>query len=266
METHEALRALGALAHPSRLAVFRILARVAPDGMPAGDLSVRVGVPGPTMSFHLGHLARAGLIRSERMGRTLLYALRPEALRELFWFLGEDCCQGRTELCCDVAERIDGRAAEAAAGSAAGAGAEDHRPHVLFVCTRNAARSQMAEAILRAEAGDRFAVSSAGLQPGDVHPLTRRMLEEIGVDAAGLVAKDLGSLLGKQAFSTAIVLCEAAHEACARIRTFAPETLYWPFLDPLAEHIREPDRPGAFRATSMFIRGRIRTWLRAQPV
>ena len=65
------------------------------------------------------------------------------------------------------------------------------KPRVLFVCTHNAARSQMAEALLRKHAGDRFEVASAGFEPTDVHPQTRPVLAETGIDGSGLHAKGI---------------------------------------------------------------------------
>ena len=251
MELRDAVGALGALAHESRLEIFRILARVAPDGIPAGDLAARLGIPAPTLSFHLRSLTAAGWVRSERVGRSLLYSLCRERMRELLWFFGEDCCQGRFELCCDPAERIDGNLERATDEQA-------DKPHVLFVCSRNSARSQMAEAILRQEAGERFAIFSAGMQPGTLHPETMAVLEEIDADTSRLFAKDVGSLLGKHAFHTAIVLCDAAYEMCPRMRPFAPEVLYWPFPDPVTPN-DEPDRK-RFRDVRDAIRAAIRSW------
>ena len=70
------------------------------------------------------------------------------------------------------------------------------KPRVLFLCTHNAARSQMAEALLREYAGDRFDAYSAGLEPTAVHPLTRQVLVEAGVDVDGLRAKGVNEFLG----------------------------------------------------------------------
>ena len=99
METSTAIAGLAALAHESRLQAFRLLVRAAPDGVPAGEIASRLDVPPPTLSFHLAHLVRAGLIDSQREGRSVRYALRVDGIRELVGFLTEDCCQGRPELC-----------------------------------------------------------------------------------------------------------------------------------------------------------------------
>jgi len=99
MKANEAITALGALAHESRLQAFRLLVRSAPKGIAAGDIATELGVAPPTLSFHLGHLVRAGLVDSRREGRSVLYALRADGIRDLVGFITEDCCQGRPELC-----------------------------------------------------------------------------------------------------------------------------------------------------------------------
>jgi len=99
MESNVAISALAALAHDSRLKAFRLLVQAAPQGIPAGEIAAQLGVAPPTLSFHLAHLVRAGLIDSRREGRSVLYALRVEGIRELVGFITQDCCQGRPELC-----------------------------------------------------------------------------------------------------------------------------------------------------------------------
>ena len=106
------------------------------------------------------------------------------------------------------------------------------KPAVLFLCTHNAARSQMAEALLRRDAGSQFAAFSAGLQPTEVHPMTRQVLIEVGIDASGLRAKGVQEFMGKMAVRYAIVVCEETEAACPRVFPFALETLRWPFEDP----------------------------------
>jgi DNA-binding transcriptional ArsR family regulator len=99
MEDKQALAALGALAHETRLAVFRLLVRQGPSGMPAGEVAAQLGVAAPTLSFHLKELERAGLIRATRRHRQILYATDYACTRELLDFLMRDCCQGHPEIC-----------------------------------------------------------------------------------------------------------------------------------------------------------------------
>lgn len=99
MEIEEAVTVLASLAQPARLQVFRLLVKTGGDGMCAGDLSRELGVPKNTLSFHLKELSHAHLVTSERNGRSIIYRLREEGIRELMQFLTEDCCQGRPDLC-----------------------------------------------------------------------------------------------------------------------------------------------------------------------
>lgn len=99
MEQHVAVDALAALAQEARLTVFRLLVKAGPNGMTAGDIAAAVGLAPSTMSHHLGALERAGLARSRRDGRTIVYAADYEGTRRLLSFLMEDCCQGRPEIC-----------------------------------------------------------------------------------------------------------------------------------------------------------------------
>src|SRR6266511_1679591 len=99
METKRAIEAFGALAQEHRLAVFRLLIREGPNGLPAGEIAERVAVPPSTLSHHLAHLERAGWLRSRRVQRNIFYAVDVEGTRRLIAFLTEDCCQGHPEIC-----------------------------------------------------------------------------------------------------------------------------------------------------------------------
>jgi DNA-binding transcriptional ArsR family regulator len=99
MEELQAVNALGALAHPTRLAVFRFLLRVAPQGRAAGAVADALAIAPATLSFHLAELRRAGLIMSRRESRSIIYAANDAAMRDLLGYLMEDCCQGRPEIC-----------------------------------------------------------------------------------------------------------------------------------------------------------------------
>ncbi len=94
MDETTAVTALDALAQPSRLAVFRLLVQAGPQGLAAGEIGERIGVPAPTLSFHLAQLGHAVLVRSHRSGRSIIYAAGYPRMQELLDFLLENCCQG----------------------------------------------------------------------------------------------------------------------------------------------------------------------------
>jgi ArsR family transcriptional regulator, arsenate/arsenite/antimonite-responsive transcriptional repressor len=99
MEKMKAITVMSALAQPTRLAVFSLLARAGEEGMTAGDLAERTGTPANTMSSHLTILSQAGLATSRRAGRNIFYRAVPEAIRQLAVFLIKDCCDGCAEVC-----------------------------------------------------------------------------------------------------------------------------------------------------------------------
>ncbi|MGB0990880.1 MAG: ArsR/SmtB family transcription factor [Akkermansiaceae bacterium] len=99
MKLIEAADTLSALSQSSRLKVFRLLVKRGEDGLCAGDISKRLRIAKPTLSFHLKELARVKLITSERDGRSIIYRLNVAKMGHLMNFLTEDCCQGRPELC-----------------------------------------------------------------------------------------------------------------------------------------------------------------------
>jgi DNA-binding transcriptional ArsR family regulator len=96
METEVAVLSLAALAHPSRLEAFRILVRRGEEGLPAGELASRLGIAPPTLSFHLQQLRHAGLVRSRRRAREVVYSANYAGAEELIRYLTESCCaEGR---------------------------------------------------------------------------------------------------------------------------------------------------------------------------
>lgn len=94
METTQAIDALAALAQPSRLEAFRLLVQAGPEGMAAGALGEALELPHATLSFHLAHLARAGLARSRQEGRYVIYSADFASMNQLVGYLTENCCGG----------------------------------------------------------------------------------------------------------------------------------------------------------------------------
>jgi DNA-binding transcriptional ArsR family regulator len=99
MKKSLALEAFGALSQETRLDIFRRLIREFPDPMAAGDLAKELDVPPSTLSTHLAILTRAGLVKAERQGRTILYTADTDGARNLLTFLIKDCCRGNPEIC-----------------------------------------------------------------------------------------------------------------------------------------------------------------------
>ena len=104
MESDAAIDALGALAHPGRLAVFRLLVKAGGQGLPAGEVARLLETPANTMSTQLAILARAGLVRHRRESRSIIYTADYGQITALLGFLMEDCCQGRPEICAPLGE------------------------------------------------------------------------------------------------------------------------------------------------------------------
>ena len=99
MEKKSAVDALSALAHESRLAIFRLLVQAGPDGLPAGEIGKRLGIAANALSFHLTRLRYAGLVSVRRNGQQMIYAACYDEMQRLVGFLTENCCQNSVEGC-----------------------------------------------------------------------------------------------------------------------------------------------------------------------
>ena len=106
MELETAIKRLSAIAQEARLEVFRLLVKAGPAGMAAGDIARDLSVAANTMSAQLLVLSNAGLVRARRDGRSIIYAVNYEAMRDLLVFLTEDCCGGRAEMCAPLADVV----------------------------------------------------------------------------------------------------------------------------------------------------------------
>jgi arsenate reductase (thioredoxin) len=136
------------------------------------------------------------------------------------------------------------------------------RARVLFLCTHNSARSQMAEGLLRHLAGDRFESHSAGTEATRVRPLAIRAMEEIGIDISGQESKTLHRYQ-QEPFDYVITVCDDANEACPFFPG-AQSRLHWSFEDPSKAEGSEEERLAAFREVRDGIRRRIEEDLSAQ--
>ena len=133
------------------------------------------------------------------------------------------------------------------------------RKRILILCTGNSARSQMAEGLLRHEAGDRFEVFSAGTNPTQVRPEAIAVMREIEIDISGHRSKPVEDFVG-QPLDTVITVCDHAKESCPVFPGQA-QRLHWPFEDPAAVQGTEEQRKDAFRKVRDRIHGRIMVFL-----
>ena len=106
------------------------------------------------------------------------------------------------------------------------------RDNVIFICTGNSIRSQIAEAFLRNYAKDKFNVFSAGLNPKPIHSLTYQVMEEVGISIDDQKSTGLDKIIGKRGFKYAIIVCHEAEKNCPDIYPWCKVRLFWPFEDP----------------------------------
>lgn len=234
MKLERAVDILGSLAQPTRLMIFRLLVMAAEKGMCAGDIAERLDVPKTGLSFHLKEMVHVGLIESKREGRSIIYTLKKGRVREVITFLTSDCCHGRPELCLPAeiettdslveAERIEPLSKEALSGK--------KTLNVLFLCTHNSARSQMAEGILRTIGNDKFEVYSAGLSPGTVSKSAVESMAEIGIDISEQCSKSTADFMGQVKIDHAIFLCSDSQAESPRIYPYADQSHQWRIPSP----------------------------------
>jgi len=133
------------------------------------------------------------------------------------------------------------------------------KKRILFLCTGNSARSQMAEGLLRHEAGERFQVFSAGTHPSQVRPEAIAVMKEIGIDISGHRSKSADEFAGRD-LDTVITVCDNARESCP-VFPGPTERLHWPFEDPAAVEGTDEQRTNAFRRVRDRIHDRIKVFL-----
>jgi arsenate reductase len=238
MEIDEAAAVFTALGQPTRLDLLRLLLAVGPSGLPAGEIAGRLGVPASTLSFHLRALEGSGLIAATRHGRSLVYAAQVGRLRGLLAFLVEACCDGDPARCGDLHRLFD----------TDGEIARMERPsfNVLFLCTRNSARSIMGEAILNRIGEGRFRAFSAGSDPSDTGPLPEVLsqLKALGHDVSTLRSKSWDEFTGPDAprIDFVIALCDTlAGQVCPDFGA-TTITAAWPLPDPAKFTGSAPER------------------------
>ena len=194
--------------------------------MAAGELASHLGQQPSTLSFHLAALEQSGLVQSTRQGRHIIYAVRFAGLRALFSFLTETCCGGRPDLCGDLARLLPEAEPEVHMTPAF---------NVLFLCTHNSARSQMAEAILEQVGKGKFNAYSAGSDPAsEPMPEVLAKLRALGHDVERLRCKSWNEFASPNAprMDFVITLCDVLQGQHCPDFGDKPVTGAWPLPDP----------------------------------
>ena len=133
---------------------------------------------------------------------------------------------------------------------------------VLFLCTQNSARSQMAEAFLREHGGDRFEAYSAGCEVGDeIHPYATEVMDQVGIDISEQYPKGLRTYMGKMGFNYSIIVCARAEKDCPKTFPGVGTRLVWIFDDPRAQDVPEEEMLNTFREVRDEIEQKILDWL-----
>lgn len=222
MTKADLILALGALAQETRLDILRMLVQRSPEGMPAGAIGERLKLPSPTLAFHLNHLKHSGLVVSRRQSRTVFYDARVRTIHNVVEYLAENF-RSRVK-----PEMRDLRTNAKSSG----------RPmKILFLCTRNSARSIMAECAMKRWGDGRFQASSAGSDPAEnVHPATLRLLNELKYETRGLRSKswDEFSEPDGEALDFVYTLCDRAAAEVCPAWPGQPLVAHWGVKDPLA--------------------------------
>jgi arsenate reductase len=252
MEATQAATAFAALSVDTRLNLVRLLMAEGASGLAAGELASRLGLPASTTSFHLAALERAGLTQSTRHGRQIVHAVRIAGIRALLAFLTETCCGGRPELCGDIARLLPPLPQEDRVMTPAF--------NVLFLCTHNAARSIMAEAILERIGNGRFHAWSAGSEPtAEPNPEVIDKLRVLGHDTSHLRSKSWDEFIGPSAprMDFVITLCDTPNgQNCPDFGGIAV-TAAWPLPDPAKFHGSAVERTALLNELYASLRRRI---------
>lgn len=138
------------------------------------------------------------------------------------------------------------------------------KQRVLFLCTGNSARSQIAEAFLRKYGSDRFEAHSAGLEPKGLNPFTVKVMQEIGIDVSWQTSKGVDTYLGKTLFQYLVTVCDDADKNCPTVWPGVGNRMHWSFQDPAAAEGTEEEKLAKFREVRDLIEVKIKGWLAEQ--
>ncbi len=248
-----------ALGDESRL---RILLCLKDSTLCLCHLTEILGLAGSTVSKHLSVLESAGLVESQSEGKWKYFRWAESgdgmcASEALAWVRRHAGADGQVKD--DAAKRSIVLARLNAPCP------PEARARVMFLCTGNSCRSQMAEGLLRAMAGHRFAVYSAGLEPRPIPEMARQVMREIGIDIDGQRPKSVLDFLGREHFGYLITVCDRADSLCP-IFPGVSNRQHWPVKDPSDVEGTEEKRLAAFRETRDELMFKISTWLMDQGV
>jgi ArsR family transcriptional regulator, arsenate/arsenite/antimonite-responsive transcriptional repressor / arsenate reductase (thioredoxin) len=248
MEQTSPAQSFATLGHPDRLAVFRLLMRFAPQGVRPTEIAAALQLKQNTLSHHLADLAASGLIRGQRRGRSLLYAVDLDATEALIGYLALDLGRARPDLLSPLLSAAKDTAMR------------DTDFDVLFICSGNSARSIFAEALLRDLGKSRFQAFSAGHKPGtELNPFALDVLRRNGHDVSGLRSKHVTEFQkpGSVVMDFVFTVCDtAAAEECPPWPG-QPITGHWGLPDPVRATGTEAEKALVFAQTYAALRRRI---------
>lgn len=245
MEINDATRLFSALGHEGRLRLFRLLMRHAPHGVRPTEIAAALAMKPNTLSHHLADLEAAGLITSERQGRSIRYAASIASASGLITYLFADCGRSRPELSLPPAPEMT---------------MPPQAYHVLFICSGNSARSIFAEALMRDLGAGRFIAHSAGTRPGStLNPFALEVLARNGHTVEDLRSKHLSEFqtAGAPAMDFVFTVCDAAAaEECPPWHG-QPISGHWGLPDPVKATGSEAEKGLVFAQTYAGLRRRI---------
>lgn len=143
---------------------------------------------------------------------------------------------------------------------------EGKKTKVIFLCTGNSARSQMAEAFLRHYGGEKYEAYSAGLDPTAINPFTIQVMDEIGISLTGHNSKSVSEYLGKKHFTYIFTVCSQAEQNCPRTFLSSGIHTHWDFEDPAAFEGTDEEKLAKFRVIRDQIDTQIQNWLAEQTI
>jgi protein-tyrosine-phosphatase/DNA-binding transcriptional ArsR family regulator len=227
---------------------WRLATLLANTDLRVQELVERLGQPQNLVSYHLHKLLAAGVVREQRSiadARAVYYSLDLDRLQEMLALTG--------------AALHPGLWASQPPGDLPALVYPPRR--VLFICTHNSARSQMAEGLLRARSAGQLEVFSAGTQPAGVHPMAVQALAQVGVDISAQRSKSL-DLFARGSFDDVITVCDRAREQCP-VFPGDPIMIHWSIPDPLEAGGSDAQRRQAFRSVAEQLDTRIHYFLLA---